>query len=315
MIQILIRRLSFGLLILLIISALVFMITELLPGDVATAVLGQSATEETIKAFRDELGLDRPALHRYLEWLSGMMRGDLGNSLSSGRPITEMLEERVGNTIMLAFFTAIFAVPLAVGLGLITAIFPHGKFDRTLTVGSLIAISMPEFFTASVLIMIFAVKLRLLPSTAYISGYESYGQLFAKLILPVATLTAVMLAHMQRMTRTSIMNVLNSSYIEMAVLKGVPRWLLVLRHALPNAIAPVVNVIALNLAYLVAGVVVVETVFAYPGLGKLLIDAVSSRDVPLVQIIIMLFCGTYFLLNLLADLISILSNPRRRHPK
>ena len=163
--------------------------------------------------------------------------------------------------------------------------------------------------------MIFAVKLRLLPSTAYISGFESFGQLSAKLVLPVATLTAVMLAHMLRMTRAAILNVLSSSYIEMAILKGVPQWLLVLRHALPNAIAPIVNVIALNLAYLVAGVVVVETVFAYPGLGKLLVDAVGARDIPLVQITIMIFCATYFLLNLIADLVSILANPRRRHPK
>ena len=315
MTQIIVRRISFGFLILLIISAMVFVITELLPGDVAQAVLGQSATEETIEAFRNELGLHRPAYIRYLEWLGGIVRGDLGNSLASGRPITEMLDERFGNTIMLAVVTAFFAVPLAVGLGLIAAIFPNRRYDRTVTVGSLIAISMPEFFTASLLIMIFAVKLRLLPSTAYISGFETFGKLSSKLVLPVATLTAVMLAHMLRMTRTAILNVLSSSYIEMAILKGVPQWLLVLRHALPNAIAPIVNVIALNLAYLVAGVVVVETVFAYPGLGKLLIDAVGARDIPLVQITIMIFCATYFLLNLIADLISILANPRRRHPK
>jgi peptide/nickel transport system permease protein len=298
-----------------VVSVLVFAVTELLPGDVATAILGQSATEETVEAIRRELRLDRPAYVRYFEWLGNMLRGNLGTSLASGRPVGELLDERVKNTVLLAVVTAIVAVPLAVGLGLVAAMFPTGGFDRGTTVGSLVAVSLPEFFTGSILVMIFAVKLRWVPATAYLSGYESFWQLAEKLVLPIATLTAVMLAHMLRMTRTAILNVLRSSYIEMAILKGAPRHLLVVRHALPNAVAPIVNVIALNLAYLVAGVVVVETVFAYPGLGKLLVDGVAQRDIPLVQATIMLFCATYVALNLVADLVSILSNPRMRHPK
>jgi peptide/nickel transport system permease protein len=315
MLRQILRRFLYGILVLWIVSVLVFVVTEILPGDVATAILGQSATEESIEAIRKEMRLDRPPVDRYLEWFKGMARGDLGDSLVSDRPVVEVLQERLKNTIILALAAALFAVPLSIGLGLLAAMSPNGKFDRTICIGSLAVVSMPEFFTASFLVMIFAVKLRLLPATSYLGGYENLWVLGKKLILPVATLTGVILAHMLRMTRATILNVLNSTYIQMAILKGVPRRLLVLRHALPNSITPIINVIALNLAYLISGVVVIETVFAYPGLGKLLVDSVAQRDIPLCQAIIMLFCATYFILNLLADFISIFSNPRRRHPK
>lgn len=308
-------RLLYGIVVLWAISVLVFAITEVLPGDVATAILGQSATKESIELIRQELRLDRPPVERYLEWFKGIIRGDFGDSLVSRRPVIEMLDERFINTVILALAAALFAIPLAVGLGLLAAMFPNGKFDRTVSIVSLVCISLPEFFTATFMVMIFAVKLRLLPATAYISGHENFWMLGKGLILPVATLTGAILAYMLRMTRATILNVLSSSYIQMAILKGVPRSLLVFRHALPNVITPIINIIALNIAYLITGVVIVETVFAYPGLGKLLVDSVAQRDIPLCQVIIMLFCATYFLLNLLADFISIISNPRRRHPK
>jgi peptide/nickel transport system permease protein len=309
------RRLGLGVVTLWVVSVLVFAGTEILPGDVAEAILGQSATPEAVAAIRAQLNLDRPAVVRYFEWLGNFLHGDLGVSLSNNIAISELVPERLRNTLMLAAVTAAFSVPIALAMGLAAAMFPGGRVDRLVTISTLFLLSVPEFVIAAALVLILAVYLQWLPAITYVTEYESPWQMVKSLALPILTLTTSVVAHMARMTRAAIINVMTSPYIEMAILKGVPRSRIVLRHALLNAVGPVVNVVALNLAYLVSGVVIVEKVFAYPGLATFMVDAVSKRDMPLVQACAMIFCAAYILLILVADLLAILSNPRLRQPK
>ena len=306
------RRLALGLVTMWVVSLLVFASTEILPGDVAESILGKEAPDDVIEAMRERLGLNRPAYVRYWDWFSGLFVGDLGVSLGSGREISELIDDRLWNTVRLASVTAIIAVPLAVVLGLISAMRAGTKMDRSISVGTLCMISLPEFFVAALLVYIFAVKLRWLPALPSVRPDQSVWSMLTSMALPIMTLTFAVLAHMARMTRNAVINVLSSAYIEMALLKGVPNWRIILFHAFPNALSPIINVIALNLAYLVAGVVIVETAFGYPGLARLMVDGVATRDIPLVQACGMIFCATYVSLNLLADILSILSNPRLR---
>ena len=315
MLQMILRRLGIGLVTLWVVSVLVFLGTNILPGDVAQIVLGQSATPETLAALRKELGLDQPAYLRYLGWVGDMFTGDLGTSKAGGAAIGDMIGGRFGNTMFLAGIVALISIPLSVFLGLLAAMHPGTMLDRILTFGTLSLISVPEFFIATFMVLILAVQLQWLPAIAHFSADDSLGKQLIGLAMPIIVLVIVVSAQMIRMTRAGILNVMNSPYIEMAILKGVPRQRIILRHALFNAIGPIVNVIALNLAYLVSGVVIVETIFAYPGLAKLMIDGVQTRDLPLVQACAMIFCGTYVLLILTADVASILSNPRLRQPK
>jgi peptide/nickel transport system permease protein len=310
-----IRRIGIGIVTLWVVSVLVFAGTEILPGDVAQIILGQNATADTLAALRSELGLDQPAIVRYIDWLGDMVSGDLGISKAGGATIESLIGNRLLNTVVLAGIVAGISVPLSVAIGLLAAMYPGTWIDRTVSFGTLSLISVPEFFTATILVLIFAVQLRLLPSVAYLSDDETFWQLARALALPILTLTIAVSGQMIRLTRAAVLNVLSSPYIEMAILKGVPRRRIVLRHALFNAIGPIVNVVALNLAYLVSGVVIVETVFAYPGLAKLMIDGVQTRDLPLVQACAMIFCGAYVVLILLADIAAITSNPRLRHPR
>jgi peptide/nickel transport system permease protein len=309
------KRLALGLLTLWAVSVLVFAGTELLPGDVATAILGQGATTETVEALREQMGLDRPALERYISWISNMLRGDLGNSIATGRSIGMLMEDRVYNTFLLAGVTALVSVPLALLLGILSVIYPEGILDRSISVSSLVLISLPEYFTGAALILLFAVTWHIFPAIVYSSQFTSFWLTMRALTLPVITLTVAILAHMVRMTRAAVLDVLRSPYVEMALLKGVPKGRIILRHALPNALSPVINVVAINLGYLVSGVVLVEAIFSYPGLGRLLTDAVANRDLPLVQGVAMVFCIVYVLLNLLADILVSLTNPRLRIKK
>ena len=311
----LLQRFGLGLLTLWVVSVLVFAGTEILPGDVAQAILGKDATPESLAALRDKLGLDLPATTRYIDWMTKFFQGDFGFSHSGGGQISEIIVDRFRNTLLLASVTAAFAVPLSVGLGLLAAMFPGSRFDTFVTVSTLCAIAVPEFFIAATLVLIFAVELRWVPAIAYITDFESIGQLLRSLALPIITLTTSIVAHMARMTRAAVINVMRMPYIEMAILKGTPRHRVILRHALFNAVGPIVNVIALNLAYLVSGVVIVEVMFSYPGLAKLMVDAVSVRDMPLVQSCAMIFCTAFISLMLFADILAILANPRLRHPK
>lgn len=309
------QRLALGLLTLFIVSLIIFLAVELLPGDFTQAVLGQSATPETVAAFRKELGLDQPAHLRYFGWLGDILQGNLGHSFANQRPITELLGPRVYNTLFLAGYAAAIAVPIALTFGILAALYRNSIFDRSVNVAALTAISSPEFLAAYILILLFAVELGWLPAIARVTPDTGLFERLYILFLPAVTLTLVTMAHMMRMTRAAIINLMASPYIEMARLKGLRRGRIILKHALPNALAPIINVIAINLAYLIVGVVVVEVVFTYPGLGELLVDSVSKRDMPVVQISCLVFAVTYIVLNLLADILSILSNPRLRHPR
>lgn len=310
-----VQRLSFGLITLFIISVLIFVGVEALPGDFAEAILGQSATPETVAAFRLELHLDQPPVQRYFSWLGGFVQGDLGTSLANGRPIADLLGWRFKNTLFLASMAAIIAVPLAVLMGIAAALYRNTFFDKVLSMTSLSMISFPEFFMAYILIALFSVKLAWFPSIANINEQMSFAAKLNAIVLPALTLTLVVVAHMMRQTRAAIINILSSPFIEMANLKGLKRLRVVVLHAFPNALSPVINVIALNLAYLVVGVVIVEVVFVYPGLGQLLVDSVSKRDIPVVQASGLIFAATYIILNLIADILSIISNPRLRNPR
>ena len=309
------KRLALGVVILFAVSVLIFAGTEILPGDVAQAILGQGATPELLENVRTRLGLDQPVTVRYFRWLSTLTSGNLGTSMVSGADIGELLGERVVNTAMLAFATALVAVPLSIGLGLLCALRPNGLLDRAISAFSLSLISLPDFLVAIVLVMIFSVKLGWLPAIANIKPDQAFLDVLRQMILPVTVLVFTVLAHMVRMTRTAVINVLSSPATEMAILKGVPRARLLFIHALPNALAPIANVVALNLAYLISGIVVVETLFNFSGLGRLMVESVTTRDIPVVQVCALLFCAVYVVLNLLADVVAILSNPRLRYPK
>ena len=308
-------RLLAGLANLLGASLLIFIGTEILPGDVAEAILGRSATPQSIANLRQELGLDTPAHLRYLQWLGGILSGDLGTSLTGNQPISQMLSDRLGNTFFLAALAALFAVPAAILLGLVAARFHNRAPDQILSYSTLAAISLPEFFVAYVFILWFAVQLQWLPSIASVRPGMDLADRIHAALLPALTLTLVVLAHMMRMTRAAVLNVMSAPYIETARLKGLRPLAVIFRHAFPNAIAPVVNVIVLNLAYLVVGVVVVEVIFVYPGLGQLMVDHVAKRDVPVVQACGLIFASTYILLNLFADLVAVISDPKLRHPR
>ncbi|MDE0943344.1 MAG: ABC transporter permease [Alphaproteobacteria bacterium] len=309
------QRLALGLLTLFVVSLIIFLCVELLPGNLAQEILGQAATPETVAAFNRELGLDLPPHERYIAWLLDMTKGDFGRSLASQREISELLGMRVQNTFFLATLAAVIAIPLAVTLGILAALYRDSWYDRIVNVVTLTSISFPEFFVAYILIIVLAVNLGIFPSISNISEDLGFWEKVYRSALPALTLTLVVVAHMMRMTRAAIINLLASPYIEMARLKGLKPGRIILKHALPNALAPIINVVVLNLAYLVVGVVLVEVVFVYPGLGQLFVDSVSKRDIPVVQACSLIFAMTYVLLNLLADVLSIMSNPRLLHPR
>ncbi len=312
MLKFILTRIALGLLSLLAVSVLIFVATEILPGDVASAVLGQGATPETLLAFRHELGLDRPASVRYFEWFFNAIQGDFGQALTNKREILPELMRKFKNTLFLAGVAALIAVPLSVGLGIIAAI-NEGKWqDRWSNIVSLATISVPEFFIAYILILVFAVKLRWFPSLSTVFDGMPLSQMLMKIALPALTLTMLVAAHMLRMTRSSVLSIMSQPYIEMAFLKGMPRSRVILKHALPNAAAPIISVIALNLAYLIVGVVVIEVVFVYPGVGQYMVDGVTKRDLPVVQACGLLFAATFITLNTIADILAILANPRLR---
>lgn len=339
------QRLGLGLITLFIVSIIIFSAIAMLPGDFARAMLGQSATPETVAAFQREIGIDRPPVERYFAWVGQIVQGDFGSSFASRtgyrRTVAEIIVPRLYNTMFLAVMTALIAVPLALGLGILAALYRNSWFDRVVNTVTLTTISFPEFFVAYMLAYLIISRdtfigtefaqslpewlaasinwvLNLVPkfpTLANISDRTPLWEHVWRAALPSITLTLVIVAHMMRMTRAAIINMLASPYIDMARLKGMSPMAIVLRHALPNAWAPIVTVIAFNLAYLIVGVVVVEVVFVYPGIGQLMVDAVKSRDVPVVQACALIFAATYILLNLTADIISIATNPRLLHPR
>lgn len=313
MLQFLLRRLAFMAFTLLVISIAIFTVTQLLPGDVATSILGNQATPQDLATLREQLGLNRPVHERYLSWLGGIAHGDWGTSLALQVPVGPLLVARLERSLTLAALAFGLGVPLAILLGVVAGVARDRLPDHLISVGTLIAVSLPEFVTGSVLIVIFASWLHLLPPSSLIVPQATLFEALPSLVLPALTLTMVMLAHTARMTRASMIEVLGSNYIRTAILKGLPWRRVVFRHALKNALLPSITVIAINVGWLIGGLTVVETVFGYAGLGRLLIEAIQNRDVPLLQAVALLVAAVYALSNLIADLLYMRLNPRIRY--
>lgn len=310
--KLLVSRLGLGVLTLLLVSIVVFGITNLLPGDAAEESLGQAATPEAVAALRAQYGLDQPAPQRYAKWLVALLQGDAGTSLVNGQPISALIGNRLPSSLVLAAATAVVSVPLALALGILSAMYRGSRFDKAMNMLAVSLVSVPEFLIATLAVLLFAVKLRWLSALSHTADIETLWQFMRAYAMPVFTLCCVIVAQMARMTRAAVVDQLRAPYVEMARLKGAGPVRIVLRHALPNAIGPIANAVALSLSYLLGGVLIVESIFNYPGIANLMIDAVTTRDIPLVQACAMIFCAAYLLLVMLADVCAILSNPRLR---
>lgn len=310
--RLLLTRFLLSLATLIFVASAVFAITNLLPGDVAQELLGQAATPEAVAGLRTALGLDVPPLQRYIAWLGNLVTGNLGNSLVNGQPVTALIGSRIGNSLLLAAITALVAVPIAIGLGITAAVWRGSLYDRLVGAATVLVVSVPEFLVASTAVLIFAVHLQWVPALSQLGRISGLADVVRVFALPVMTLTFVVVAQMARMTRAALVDVLSSSYVEMARLKGAGPIRIVVWHALPNAIGPIANAVAFSLSFLLGGVIIVETIFSYPGIAKLMVDGVATRDLPLVQACAMLFCGAYLVLVTAADVAAILANPRLR---
>ncbi len=310
MLRAIVVKTATALAVLFAVSVIVFFGTEALPGDAAEAALGQTATPELLAQYRKDFGLDRPVLERYGEWAGGMLQGDLGRSLPSGDPVSSVISDRIANTAILSLIVLLLLVPLSMLLGTLSAMRRDSAFDHVVTTSTLSIIALPEFVVGAFLIVIFATWTGLLPPVSLVD--PSLGLLAqpSVLILPVLTLLAAILGQTTRMVRACMIDVLGSDYVEMSRLKGVPESKVLLRHALPNAMGPTIQVLVLNVAWLAGGVVIAEKVFEYPGLGLALANAVSARDIATVQAIVMLITATYLFVTLLADLLEVRLDPR-----
>ena len=316
MLVLILKRLGVGLVTVIAVSLIIFFGTKILPGDAAQIRLGQSATPENIAAFRARLGLDQPYYVQYLSWAKDFLTGNMGTSLASDVPITDLIADRYKNTVFVACLTAAIGVPISLALGVVAAMYPGSLYDRILTLISVSLVAAPEFLTATILVLLFVFALGV--GNAIVMGStEGKGifELIAHFALPITTLCFVIASQLIRMSRAAVLNVMSSPYIEMAILKGVPRRRIIFRHALLNAVGPIVNVVALNLAYLVTGVIVVEVYFGYNGLATLIVQGVQTRDYVMIQGLGMIFCLTYVVLMLIADIAAFASNARLRHPK
>lgn len=306
------KRIGLALITLLLVSAVVFTISGLLPGDAAQEVLGQGATPEQVAALRHEMGLDRPAAVRYFEWLGAIAAGDPGNSIVANKPVADIISERLPNTLTLAGLTTVFAVPFAFLVGIWSAVTRGRATDRALNIMTLAMVALPEFLVATIAVLVFSVKLLWLPSITIVPQDPTLGEFLRAYALPVMVLGVGVIAQLGRMIRAAIIAELDRPYVEMARLKGVSQSRLIVRHVLPNAVGPIANAMALSLSYLFGGAIIVETIFSYPGLASLMVNAVTSRDMPLLQACAMIFCAAYLLLVLIADTVAILANPRLR---
>lgn len=297
---------------LFIISVIVFFATGLLPADAASVLLGQAATPEAVAGLRAAMHLDQPIYLRFFEWITAFLHGDLGTSYANNMPVTELIGTRLGNTLKLAAMTTVLAVPFSLTLGITAAIWRGTIYDRIVTVFSIGVISLPEFMVATAAVLFFAVYMQWLPALSLTTQIHSLSDLLRAFAMPVITLVFIVSAQMIRMTRAAVSEALASPYVEMAMLKGASRRRIVMRHALPNSLGPIANAMALSLSDLLGGVIIIETIFNYPGVAKLMVDAVTTRDLPLIQSCAILFCLGYLILVTTADLVAILTNPRLR---
>lgn len=312
MILLIIRRLFLALVTLFIISLIIFIGIEVLPGDMATAYLGQRETPESLKALREEFGLNDPAYERYLNWLGDALRGDLGTSYARRQAVSDMIGYRLRNTVVLSVMASLVGIPFAVVLGVIAGLTREKWPDTIISLIAIIGMTLPGFVTATILIFIFALRLEWFPAITLIATDAPVSELLPNIVLPIITLTIIMVAHILRLVRTNMIDVMVSDYVQMARLKGVPALKIVFKHALPNAMLPTINIIALTITWLIGGVAIIETVFNYPGIGKLMINAIADRDFALVQGIGMVLACVVIAVNLIADLLSLVLNPRLR---
>lgn len=312
MFRLIIRRLALGLLTLVLVSGIVFVAVEALPGDACTAYLGRMAQGKRLENCRRDFGLERPALTRYVEWTAAAVQGDLGISLKRNKPISGIIGPRLRNTLVLGLAATMIGVPIAVLLGIIAGLWRDRPVDLWVSTTAILAMTIPEFVSATMLILVFSIWLGWLPGIVTTPPNAPLFEFLSDIILPIVTLALVMTAHILRMVRTSVIDVMASDYIQMARLKGVPYWRMVFRHVLPNALLPTINLVALTIAWLLGGVVVIEVVFNYPGLGRLTINAIADRDLAMVQAIALILATIYVGLNLFADLLTLVVNPRLR---
>ncbi len=312
MLRMLMRRLSLGAATVVIVSMIIFAGVEMLPGDACTAFLEREAQGKLLENCREAQGLNRSALTRYVDWAASAVQGDLGVSANGQKSIAELVGNRMKNSLLLAACSLLLGVPLAIFLGVVTGLWRDKPVDLAFSTLAIFAMTIPEFVSATVLILVFSVWLGWLPGIVLTSANAPVSEFFPEIILPVLVLTMVMTAHILRMVRSSVIEVMAGDYIQMATLKGVPYWRIVFRHALPNALLPAINVVALTIAWLLGGVVVIEVVFNYPGLGRMMIDAISDRDLPVVQAIALIVATVYVGVNLTADILTMLANPRLR---
>ena len=304
------KRILLGLITLFIVSLITFVGVEILPGDSCTTYLERQAFGTALEACYKRLGLDIPAYQRYFSWAYNVIQGDFGYSLSGEMKINDVLGPRVKNSLVLASASIFIGIPLAVFLGIITALWRDKLPDIMISTVTIFSMTIPEFISATLLILIVAIWLEWLPGIVIVPTGASVSELLPNIILPVIAISMIMTAHMARMVRSSVIQVLASDYVQMAILKGVPYWKMVFKHVLPNALLPAINVVALTIAWLLGGVVVTEVVFNYPGLGRLVIESISNRDLPVVQALAIILASIYVSINLIADLMTLMLNPR-----
>ena len=310
MLILVLKRILLGLITLLIVSLITFVGVEVLPGDACTTYLEREAYGAALEACYKRLGLDIPAYERYVSWAIGVIQGDFGYSLSGEMKINDVLGPRVKNSLVLASASILIGIPIALLLGIITALWRDKMPDIIISTFTIFSMTIPEFISATLLILIVAIWLEWLPGIVIVPTGASVSELLPNIILPVIAISMIMTAHMARMVRSSVIQVMASDYVQMAILKGVPYWKMVFKHVLPNALLPAINVVALTIAWLLGGVVVTEVVFNYPGLGRLVIESISNRDLPVVQALAIILASIYVIINLIADLLTLMLNPR-----
>lgn len=312
MFRYILRRLGFMILTVILTTLIIFFVTQMLPGDVARVILGREAGEAALEALREELGLNRPLPIQYLTWLGRFVIGDWGTSYSTNLPIRELVMERMGNSLMLGAVTLLIAVPVSVGLGVIAGLKENTATDNVISIASLSVVGLPEFVTGLLLIQIFAFRLRLLPANSSIRPGASFIEALPMLILPALTATLVLLAYVARLTRAGVVEELKQHYVRTASLKGLPRRTVIIKHVLRNALLPTITIIAISIGWLISGLIVIENVFNYPGLGRLMTFAIDRRDLPLLQAISLITVLGFASANLVADLLYAYLNPRIR---
>ena len=312
MLRLVMQRVIFSTITLAIVGVIIFVAVEALPGDMATAYLGRESTPQKLAFLRGQLGLNEPAYQRFGDWFVDIVRFDFGFSLARNEPVRDVISTRLRNTLLLGITSAAVGIPLALGLGVLAGLARDRPADLAISTIAMIAMTLPGFATGTMLILLFAITWSFFPAVVTVGSEAPIRELLPNIVLPVATLTLVMVAHILRMIRTSVIEVMASDYVQMAILKGTPYWTVVWKHALPNALLPAIQIAALTVAWLIDGLVIIEVVFNYPGIGTLILDSIHNRDIPMVQGIALVSATVYIVCNLSSDFLNLVLNPRLR---